>query len=165
MGMEPTELIVRSATFEDGKPIPRSAAHQAAGGQNRSPQLSWSGIPAGAKSLALTCWDPDAPTTVGFSHWVRVGMPPSLRQLAEGAGSERGTWIDGITDWGEHGYGGMAPPEGDPPHHYVFTLYALDAEAKQLGLDDHTTYAKLRFAVRGHVLASGTITGTYARGQ
>jgi len=160
--MPDTELTVRSATFDDGGPIPASAAHQAVGGENRSPQLSWSGVPPATKSLALTCWDPHAPTSVGFSHWVRVNMPPSLGALPAGAGSEMGEWQDGITDWGDQGYGGMAPPQGDPPHDYVFTVYALDAEAAELGLDDHTTYAKFRFLIRGHVLASGTITGTYA---
>jgi Raf kinase inhibitor-like YbhB/YbcL family protein len=156
------EITMRSTQFEDGGPLPLSAAHQSAGGQNKSPQLSWRGIPEGTKSLALTCWDPDAPTTVGFSHWIRVAMPPSLEELAEGAGTERGDWQDGITDWGEHGYGGMAPPKGDPAHHYQFTLYALDAEAHALGLDELATYAKLRFLVRGHILAQGTITGTFA---
>ena len=160
--MEGAQLTVRSTTFEPGGPIPLPAAHELAGGQNKSPHLSWIGVPAGTKSLALTCWDPDAPTTVGFSHWVRVNMPPTLVELPEGAGTERGQWQDGITDWGGHGYGGMAPPPGDPPHHYAFTVYALDAEARELGLDDHATYAKLRFLVRGHVLASGEITGTFA---
>lgn len=158
------EITVRSQQFEDSQPMPRSAAHESVGGQNRSPQLEWSGVPAGTKSLALTCWDPDAPTTVGFTHWVRVGMPTSLEELTEGAGSEDGEWEDGITDWGEQGYGGMAPPGGDPPHHYQFTVYALDAEAKELGLDGHSTYAKLRFLIRGHVVASGTLTGTFAVG-
>ncbi len=160
--MAGTALTIRSSTFEDGAPIPASSAHSMVGGENKSPHLTWSGVPAGTKSLALTCWDPDAPTTVGFSHWVRVGMPPSLTELAEGAGTEKGDWQDALTDWGERGYGGMAPPGGDPPHHYVFTLYALDAEAKDLGLDETATYAKLRFLVRGHVLASGQITGTFA---
>jgi Raf kinase inhibitor-like YbhB/YbcL family protein len=158
------ELTVRSATFEDGAPIPASAAHSAVGGQNKSPQLSWTGVPEAAKSLALSCWDSDAPTTVGFTHWLRVNMPPSLGELAQGAGTGKGEWLDGITDWGENAYGGMAPPQGDAPHHYVFTVYALDAEAKELGLDQHTTYAKFRFLVRGHVLASGSTTGTFAVG-
>lgn len=162
--MSGDSLTIRSTTFEDGGTIPTSAAHKAVGGQNKSPQLSWGGVPAGTKSLALTCWDPDAPTTVGFTHWVRVGMPTSLDGLDEGAGTERGDWQDGLSDWGEQGYGGMAPPEGDPPHHYRFTLYALDADAKELGLDDHATYAKLRFLIRGHVLAEGSITGTFAVG-
>lgn len=63
--------------------------------------------------MALTCWDPDVPATVGFSHWVRVGMPASLTSLPEGAGAESGEWTDGLTDWGESGYGGMAPPPGE----------------------------------------------------
>lgn len=159
--MAGTEITVRSTTFVDGGTIPLSAAHPSVGGRNTSPELSWSGVPDAARSLALTCWDPDAPTTVGFAHWVRVNMPPSLGELREGAGTQRGEWKDGITDWGQPGYGGMAPPAGDPPHHYVFTLYALDAEAKELGLDEHTTYAMLRFVVRGRTLASGTITGIF----
>jgi Raf kinase inhibitor-like YbhB/YbcL family protein len=159
--MAETQLTVRSATFEDGGTIPLSAAYSGVGGQNKSPELSWSGVPAGTKSLALTVWDPDAPTTVGFAHWVRVNMPPTLTELPEGAGTQRGEWVDGISDWGQPGYGGMAPPAGDQPHHYVFTVYALDAEAKELGFDEHATYAKLRFLIRGHVLATGTITGTF----
>lgn len=156
------EITVRSEQFDDGGTIPAPAAHSAAGGRNMSPQLSWGPVPPGAKSLALTCWDPDAPTTVGFSHWVRVGMPASLMSLPEGAGTETGEWTDGLSDWGETGYGGMAPPPGDPPHRYQFTVYALDAEAKELGLDERATYAKFRFLVRGHVLASGTVTGLFA---
>jgi hypothetical protein len=156
------EITVRSEQFDDGGTIPSSAAHSMAGGDNKSPQLSWQGVPSGTKSLAITCWDPDAPTTVGFSHWVRVGMPASITSLAEGAGTESGEWTDGLTDWGDTGYGGMAPPPGDPPHHYQFTVYALDAQAKELGLDEHATYAKFRFLSRGHVLASGTLTGRFA---
>jgi len=155
-----TEITVTSEQFGIGDPLPASAAHQSTGGANRSPQLSWSGLPEGTKSVAVTCWDPDAPTTVGFSHWVRFDIPASQTSLAEGAGTEKGKWIDGLTDWGEHGYGGMAPPAGDPPHHYEFTVYALDVEA--LGLGEQTTYALFRFAIRGHVLAVGTLTGRYA---
>lgn len=157
-----SEITVRSEQFEEQGTIPPSAAHASAGGANQSPQLSWEGVPSGARSLAITCWDPDAPTTVGFSHWVRVGMPASATSLPEGSGTRSGEWADGLTDWGETGYGGMAPPMGDPPHRYQFTVYALDAEAKELGLDEHATYAKFRFLSRGHVLASGTLTGRFA---
>ncbi|MGH8980314.1 MAG: YbhB/YbcL family Raf kinase inhibitor-like protein [Acidimicrobiales bacterium] len=159
------EITVRSEQFEDGGTIPTSAAHSAAGGENKSPQLSWDGVPAGTKSLAITCWDPDAPTSVGFTHWVRVGMPPTCTSVPEGAGTETGEWTDGLTDWGETGYGGMAPPPGDAPHHYVFTVHALDAEAEDLGLDEHATYAKFRFLAREHVLAAGAITGRFAAGS
>lgn len=154
------DLTVTSEQFEEGAEIPKSAAHSMAGGDNRSPQLSWDGVPSAAKSIAITCWDPDAPTTVGFSHWVRVGIPPSTAKLDEG--SSEG--IDGLTDWGDAAYGGMAPPPGDPAHHYRFTVYALDAPAEELGLDKTATYAKFNFLVRGHALASGTLTGRFAAG-
>lgn len=158
-------ITVRSDQFEDGGKIARRHAHSMAGGENVSPQLAWEGVPEGTKSIALTCWDPDAPTTVGFTHWVRTGIDPSVTEMPEGAGTASGDWQDGITDWGQTGYGGMAPPEGDPPHHYIFTVYALDAPSKTLGLDEHATYAKFRFLTREHVLASGTLTGLFAAGD
>lgn len=154
-----SDIKVTSEQFDHDGELPASAAHPSTGGQNRSPQLAWEGLPEGTRSLAVTCHDPDAPTTVGFTHWVRFGIPATMRSLAAGAGTEAGEWTDGISDWGDHGYGGMAPPAGDPPHHYHFTVYALDSET--VGLDPDTTYAKFRFLVRGHVLGTGTITGLY----
>ncbi|MGH9088920.1 MAG: YbhB/YbcL family Raf kinase inhibitor-like protein [Acidimicrobiales bacterium] len=155
-----SDIEVTSGQFEHDGELPASAAHQSTGGQNRSPQLSWGEVPEGTRSLAVTCYDPDAPTTVGFTHWVRFGIPPTVRSLDEGSGTESGQWTDGFSDWGDHQYGGMAPPAGDPPHHYHFAVYALDSET--LGLDENTSYAKFRFLIRGHVLATGAITGLYA---
>lgn len=154
------ELVVTSEQFGIGEDIPTSAAHSSAGGDNVSPQLSWSGAPEGTKSFAVTCWDPDAPTTVGFCHWIRFGLPPTVMSLDEGAGTKTGDWTDGFTDWGESAYGGMAPPPGDPPHHYQFTVYALDTESADL--DEHATYARFRSATGRHVLAIGTLTGRFA---
>ena len=88
-----TEITVTSEQFGIGDTLPASAAHQSTGGANRSPQLSWSGLPDGTKSVAVTCWDPDAPTTVGFSHWVRFDIPASQSSLDEGAGTEKGPWM------------------------------------------------------------------------
>lgn len=161
-----TEISVTSSQFADGEPIPATAAHSAAGGDNVSPDLSWSGVPEGTKSIAVTCYDPDAPTTVGFSHWVLFDLDPSTTSLAAGAGAggknPKGSVL-GFTDWGESQYGGMAPPPGDPPHHYHFTVRALDLES--LGVDETTTYAKFNFVVRGHVLAEGTLTGLFSAGS
>jgi Raf kinase inhibitor-like YbhB/YbcL family protein len=158
--MAAATLVVTSEQFTEGTEIPASAAHHAVGGANRSPQLSWTAGPEGTKSYALTCWDPDAPTTVGFSHWVRFDIPAECTALPEGVGEVEGTGTHGFSDWGESTYGGMAPPAGDSPHHYQFTIYALDVA--QTGLDDHTTYAKFRFATKDHILASGTLVGLYA---
>jgi len=149
-------LTVRSALFEEGADIPRSAAHLMVGGGNVSPDLSWSAGPEGTRTYAVTCYDPDAPTTVGFSHWVRFDIPLEVGAVPAGAS---GPGIDGFTDWGESRYGGMAPPAGDPPHRYQFTVFALDVDT--LGVDATTTYAKFRFLIRGHVLAQGTLTGKF----
>jgi len=155
--MPEESLEVRSSLFGEGEAIPKSAAHSMVGGQNTSPDLSWSEGPAGTKSYAITCYDPDAPTTVGFSHWVAFDIPASVHSIDAG-GAHGG--VTGFSDWGESAYGGMAPPAGDSPHHYAFSVYALDTDS--LGVDETTTYAKFRFLIRGHVLASGTLTGVFA---
>lgn len=149
-------LEVRSSLFGDGETIPTVAAHAMAGGENTSPDLSWDEGPEGTASYAVTCWDPDAPTTVGFTHWLVFDIPSSVRQLAAGATPPG---VAGFTDWGENGWGGMAPPAGDEPHRYVFTVYALDTDA--IGGGETTTYALFRFLIRGHVFASGTLTGRF----
>lgn len=150
-------ITVTSSLFGEGDTIPTSAAHAATGGDNVSPDLSWTPGPVGTQSYAVTCHDPDAPTTVGFTHWVVLDVPPDVTALPAGAGDDlRG--VQGITDWGENGWGGMAPPPGDDPHHYVFTVYALDTK---LGIGPATPYAKLRFVIRGHVLDEGSLTGRF----
>ncbi len=153
------EITVTSDHFHDDGTIPTSAAHTYGGGENRSPHLAWAGLPEGTKSVAVTIWDPDAPTGIGFVHWVRFDIPPDVTSFDEGAGTEDGPWVDGFTDWGETGYGGMAPPPGDEPHRYIVTVYALGTES--LGLDGTTTYAKFKFMSREHLLGTGTITGRF----
>ena len=161
----PASLKVSSRVVQEGKPIPMSAVYSGVGGQNVSPDLSWDAPPAGTKSLAVTCHDPDAPTTVGFTHWVLFNLPPDLKGLPPGAGAAgnapKGATL-GFTDYGESTYGGMAPPPGDPAHRYQFTVYALDVPRLE-GADERTTYAKFRFMIRGHVLAQGMLTGLFGR--
>lgn len=161
LGMADDSLEVSSSLFTEGGSIDASAAHSSAGGANQSPPLSWSDGPEGTAAFALACHDPDAPTTVGFTHWMVFNLPTSVTSLAAGAGAGRqpGGGVSGFTDWGETSYGGMAPPPGDDPHRYQFTVYALDTDS--LPLDAKTTYAKFRFMIRGHVLASGTLTGRF----
>ena len=162
-GMPDNSLIVTSGLFAEGGTIPSSAASPGVGGDNRSPELSWTAGSEGTAAYALACHDPDAPTTVGFTHWLVFNRPRSVTSLGKGAGSsdqpEGG--VSGYTDWGESRWGGMAPPPGDEPHRYIFTVYALDTD--QLPLDATTTYAKFRFLIRGHVLAEGSLTGRVGR--
>jgi Raf kinase inhibitor-like YbhB/YbcL family protein len=132
--------------------------------KNASPDLEWSGIPAGTKSFAITMYDPDAPTGVGFVHWVLFNIAGNVRKLEREIGGTGDAGVGathGHNDYGFNGFGGAAPPPGDPPHHYILTVYALDVD--KLDLDKTTTYAKLRFMMRGHVLAAGEITGLYGR--
>jgi Raf kinase inhibitor-like YbhB/YbcL family protein len=160
-----SDITVTSNLFSAGERIPASAAHSMAGGDNVSPDMSWTGVPDGTRSLAVTCYDPDAPTTVGFSHWLLFDLDPSTTSLEAGAGAKgrnpKGSVL-GFTDWGESQYGGMAPPPDDPPHHYIFTVWALDVPS--LEVDETTTYAKFNFLTRGHVLAKGTLTGLFGSG-
>jgi Raf kinase inhibitor-like YbhB/YbcL family protein len=161
----PENLSVQSSVFRNGETIPQSAVFDAFGctGGNQSPDLSWSGAPSGTKSFAVTMYDPDAPTTVGFVHWVLFDIPPNVTSLAAGAGSHKHAGVgatQGFTDFGFSRYGGPCPPSGDPAHHYHLTVYALDLD--KLGVDDTTTYAKFRFIIRGHVLATGEVVGLYA---
>ena len=154
-------LKVTSDLFSDGGTIPDSAAHTYAGGENVSPPIAWSGVPDGTASIAVTCYDPDAPTTVGFVHWVLFNLPAGADHLDAGqgaAGQQPKGSVLGFTDWGESQYGGMAPPPGDDPHHYHFTVWALDGP---LDLDETTTYAKFNFMTRGHVLATGEVVGRF----
>jgi Raf kinase inhibitor-like YbhB/YbcL family protein len=162
MANDPSPLTVTSTLFSDGGSIPKTAAHSMAGGENISPDLSWSGAPGGTVSLAITCHDPDAPTTVGFTHWVLFNLDASTKGLEAGAGSagkNPAGSVLGYTDWGSNEYGGMAPPPGDPPHHYNFTVYALDTE---IGSGPTTTLALLEFQMGGHILAQGRLTGLFA---
>jgi Raf kinase inhibitor-like YbhB/YbcL family protein len=159
-------MNVKSSTFTDGGTIPDSMVYDQFGlsGGNRSPQLSFDGVPDGTKSFAVVCHDPDAPTSGGFSHWVMFNIPGNIRALDENAGTKEpaaalGATL-GHTDYGETQYGGPCPPPG-PAHHYNFTVFALDAES--LPLTSTATLALLEFFAGQHTLAKAKITGTFAR--
>ena len=100
-------------------------------GGNISPELSWTGAPAGTKSFALMVFDSDAPTGHAFLHWLAFDIPPDVSTLGRGAGSPGGGVPKGalqtLNDFGAPGYGGPCPPQGDKPHRYHFRVYALKA--------------------------------------
>lgn len=152
---------VRSDDVDDGEPQDARFAHSSAGGENISPHLSWSGFPEETKGFAVTCFDPDAPTGSGFWHWVLFNLPASETELAGGAspdGLPAGA-IEARNDYGEHGYGGAAPPAGDGPHRYIYTVHALDTDA--LELDESATPAYVSFNLAFHTLARAAIRPTY----
>ena len=133
-------------------------------GQNVSPALNWSGAPAGTKSFAVTAYDPDAPTGSGWWHWVMYNIPADATGLAAGAGNGRNAprgSQQGNTDFGSKGYGGPCPPQGDKPHHYHFTVYALKTD--KLDVPGNATAAMVGFYIHANRLASARVTGLYAR--
>ncbi len=155
-------LAVTSESFTDGGTIGLDYVFVGCGGKNMSPQLAWSGAPAGTKSFAVTCFDPDAPTGSGYWHWLAWGIPASVAKLDAGAGTGHAPagGKSGYSDFGLAAYGGPCPPKGDGAHRYVFTVYALDVDTLD-GANDKTTGASVIFRLRGHVLAAGSITGRF----
>jgi Raf kinase inhibitor-like YbhB/YbcL family protein len=150
-------ISVSSPAFQEGRTIP---SKYTCDGADISPALTWEGIPAGAKSVALISDDPDAPMGT-WVHWVLWNLPPGAQglpehvppdpELSDGA-------RQGINDFGRAGYGGPCPPGGT--HRYYFKVYALDTT---LELPDSTRKADLVAAMDGHVLAEGQLMGRYSR--
>jgi Raf kinase inhibitor-like YbhB/YbcL family protein len=131
-------------------------------GGNVSPELSWTGAPAGTKSFALMVHDPDAPTGSGFWHWVIYNIPPDTASLAQGAGAGDGKAlpkgaVQGNTDVSAPGYIGPCPPSGN--HKYNFMLFALKVD--KLDLPANATAALVGFNVRANSLGMAKLTGTY----
>jgi Raf kinase inhibitor-like YbhB/YbcL family protein len=149
-------------------------------GGNISPELQWSGVPSGTRSLALQVYDPDAPSGSGFWHWAVYNIPPDTTGLARGVGNNAALLppgaFGGNTDFLDTGatgvngnYGGPCPPQGDPPHHYVFTLYALSVDKLEVagGVPKTGTAGLYGFVLNKGVgaalLAKTTFTATYGR--
>lgn len=152
-------LTLTSAAFAHQAEIP---PHYTCEGSDVSPPLSWSGIPAGTKSLALIVDDPDAPDPAApkmtYVHWVLYNLPADANGLPEGVKALPQGMLEGTNDWRRTGYGGPCPPIGR--HRYFHKLYALDAVLPDLG---KPTKAKLEQAMKGHVLAMAELLGTYQK--
>ena len=126
------------------------------------PPLAWTGLPAGTRSLALIVDDPDAPDPAApkmtWVHWVLYNLPPTANGLAEGASALPAGTQHGLNDWRRTGYGGPCPPIGR--HRYFHKLYALDTVLPDLG---RPSKAVLEKAMKGHVLGTAELIGTYQK--
>lgn len=161
-------FTLTSETFKDGDYLgPDQVLSEEFGfgcaGGNVSPQLSWSGAPAGTKSFAITCYDPDAPTGSGFWHWVVVNIPADVTSLATGASGKQvpAGALETRTDTGQPGYAGPCPPEGDHPHRYVFTVFAVQEESLPVQAD--TSAAVVGFQLHFATLAKASLMALYKR--
>ena len=159
-------FTVTSSDLTDGEklPMPHVSGVMGAGGEDRSPQLSWSGFPDETRGFAVTVYDPDAPTASGFWHWAVVGLPASTTSLPADAGDpDKGLLPDGAVtlagDAGARRFIGAAPPPGHGAHRYYFVVHAVDVE--DLGVGEDATPAFLGFNLFFHSLGRATITPTY----
>jgi len=145
-------MQLTSSAFSEGGEIPRECGYK---NGNKEPTLAISGLPDETESLALIMDDPDAMGAVGkvWVHWVVWNIWP----VSNTGVVDYNQASEGMTDFGEVGYGGPAPP--DKRHTYVFKLYALDTK---LDLPDKSTKADVEKAMEGHILEQATLTGTYA---
>ncbi len=151
-------LELTSTAFAQGEPIPREYT---ADGRNVPPPLQWTEGPAGTRSFALVCEDPDAPSGT-FTHWVLGNVPAEVHELTEEASRETvlpNGATQGRNDFGKVGYGGPSPPPGKL-HRYFFKLYALD---RPLDLQPGAAKDQVLAAMKGHVLGEAQLVGTYAR--
>jgi Raf kinase inhibitor-like YbhB/YbcL family protein len=166
---DPYDLLPPVASFEltsddvtDGQPLDLRHVHTSANGENLSPHLAWSGAPAETRGYVVTCYDPDAPTTSGFWHWLLLNVPASVTELPRDASSNPPAGTFHVrNDFGQQQYDGAAPPEGDRTHRYIFAVHALDVET--LDLDASATPAYVGFNLTFHTLARATLRPTFAR--
>ena len=156
-------MTLTSSAFASNQSIPKLYTCE---GRDLSPPLTWTGVPAGTKSLALILDDPDAPDPaapqVTWVHWVLYNIPPSAAGLPQGAASgalPAGT-LEGLNDWGRTGYGGPCPPIGR--HRYFHKVYALSVVLPNLSRPNK---AALEQAMKGHILGQTQLVGTYQKAR
>jgi len=162
--MTAQSFTVTSPGSPDGAMLTRrnAASIGDCGGENVSPPLAWSPSPDGTRSHAVILYDPDGAKGLGSVHWVAYDLAAAKASLAEAEGtSELADFVGGKNTRGTTFYVGPCPLPGDQPHHYVFSVYALDIEpgSRAPGL----TRDELLEAMRGHVLAASSIVLRYAR--
>lgn len=153
-----------SQSLTDGQPLAAAQVSgiMGAGGQDASPQLSWSGFPEGTRSFAVTVYDPDAPTLSGFWHWAVANLPVDVTELPAGAGDGgalAGNALTLVNDAGLRRYVGAAPPAGHGPHRYYVAVHAVNVATLDLSSDASPAY--LGFNLFQHAIARAVLHGTF----
>jgi Raf kinase inhibitor-like YbhB/YbcL family protein len=157
-------FTLTSADVTEGQPLKNAQVSgiMGAGGEDISPQLSWSGFPEETRSFAVTVFDPDAPTASGFWHWAVANLPATVTELPAGVGDGSMLPGDALTlcnDAGMRRYVGAAPPAGHGYHRYFVVVHALSVE--KLDLTEDASPAYLGFNLFMKAVARAVIHGTY----
>ncbi|MBV8929090.1 MAG: YbhB/YbcL family Raf kinase inhibitor-like protein [Mycobacteriaceae bacterium] len=157
-------FTLTSQSLTDGQPLSNAQVSgiMGAGGQDESPQLSWSGFPEETRSFAVTVYDPDAPTGSGFWHWAVANLPATVTDLPAGVGDGSGLPGDAITlanDAGLRRYVGAAPPPGHGPHRYFIAVHAVKVE--KLDVTEDASPAFLGFNLFMNAIGRALIHATY----
>jgi len=157
-------FTLTSTDITDGQPVKKAQVSgiMGAGGEDVSPQLSWSGFPEETRSFAVTVYDPDAPTASGFWHWAVANLPATVTELPAGVGD--GSVLPGdaltlVNDAGMRRYIGAAPPPGHGYHRYFVAVHAVKVEKLELAEDASPAY--LGFNLFMNAIARSVIYGTY----
>jgi Raf kinase inhibitor-like YbhB/YbcL family protein len=151
-------MRLRSTAFPDGAAIP---GRFTCAGEDISPPLEWSEVPAGTRSFALFCDDPDAPGGT-WHHWAAYDLAPTLTGLPLDAGDDATKlgFKQAVNDFEKPSYGGPCPPPG-APHHYHFRLLALSVD--RLSVGGEPSCVAVESEARKHRLAEATLVGIYRR--
>ncbi len=159
-------FTVASTDVAHGETIatPHLSGVMGAGGEDRSPQLSWTGFPEGTRSLGVPRYDPDAPPASGVWPWAGADLPADVSSLDAGAGDDTGSGLPAgafqlANDASLRRYVGAAPPDGHGEHRYYLVVHAVDVPS--LGIPESSTPAYLGFNLFGHTLARAIITPVY----
>jgi hypothetical protein len=169
MGAPKSKFVLTSSDPQLAISVPLIYTAKAFGcsGGNLSPELHWSGAPAGTQSFVVTLFDRDERSTPsGWWHWVLYNLPKSVSSLPQGAGAEHSSALpaealQGRTDLGEDAYHGPCPAKGDPPHRYVFTVYALNVAKLPVAPD--SSGAMVTSIVQEHLLGKAVFVAHYGR--
>lgn len=145
-------MKIKSSAFDPNQKIP---AKYTCDGENINPPLIFKDIPAEAKSLVLIVDDPDAPKGI-WLHWTCWNINSKTKEVIEN--SVPRSSVQGLTDFGNIGYGGPCPPSGS--HRYFFKIYALD---KVLDLPEGATHWALEKAMEGHIIDKAELVGIYPK--
>jgi len=153
-------MTLTSQDLKDGAAAPIANLYARCGGQNVSPQLSWSGAPAATKSFVVTMLDVSV-KPAGWSHWIVVGLPPSVTSLPRRAPALPPGARQIATNFGDAAYGGPCPPAGSGVHRYQVTVWAMGAQTPNIGPDARAT--EVAAALAGASLGHATLTVTAQR--